>query len=368
MKRIEVVSDVGKLNESLACISLEHPYAIHQTAEWYVTYINGLGVSDHVRLLNVTDDNGQLLGCLPLEVRYRRGTRFWQHRYLTILAEGPTDFYTLLVAPQHTREYARAVVSWLKVNSNRWERLHLTLIPKVTVGWQDLVSQLVAEGFAPRVTQDRSYYEVDTTCDWEQYYEEYLVPNNRDLWKSMRRIERDSHTVHFEIIRSGVSEALRELLPLYRQRRESNNQPNRYEDQSYWNFIRQTIDAYETHRWVELSVARDTNGNPWAYQLDWLYSGVRFHYQTAYNDEFARYSPGKLLLFEILKRSFADPAIKACNFMRGEAPYKRSLARDRQAYVEILLDNPYSLRSKATRAASRLLRVRDSLVRRTKNN
>jgi CelD/BcsL family acetyltransferase involved in cellulose biosynthesis len=156
-------------------------------------------------------------------------------------------------------------------------------------------------------------------------------------------------------------------MPIYAQRRTASRQQNKYSDSQRKEFFKQVLSEYESSGSVELAMLVGNNGDIWAYQLDWLDKGVRYHYMHAYNDKYKQHSPGKLLLFEILKNSFASAEIVRCNFMRGEAEYKSKFANSMQPYVSIELENPWSLKRYATQVAAKLLKLRNALVRDTRD-
>ena len=128
-------------------------------------------------------------------------------------------------------------------------------------------------------------------------------------------------------------------------------------------FFIQVIEAYEKFSGVELHLLQDDQMNTWAFQLDWLRNGIRYHYMHAYNEAYKKYSPGKLLLYKLLQSSFSDVTIRECNYMLGESDYKQRFADSCEAYVSIAITNKSSMRLKLTRVASRLVQLRNKYLR-----
>lgn len=336
-------------------------YTVHQRFSWYEAYIAAF--QPHTTILRVSQ-NGNVLGILPLQIKNIRGTRYWQLRQLVPLSYGPADFFNLLFLPGKEQEISQALALWLSKNTNKWDELYLDLIPETSSGWQPLEVALQSQGFFVQRNQNKGFYKVDTTKSWEEYNRLFLVKNNKDLFKDMRRIEKEKLELHVQRIRRGIRQYFPQILPLYAQRRNTREQTNNYLTKARLEFFSQVIHHYERNDNVELSLLLDSCKNIWAYQLDWLLDGIRYHYMHAYNEPFAKHSPGKILLYRLLQISFSDPDIHECNYMLGESPYKSKLANEKEAYVSLYIQNFSSWRTKATQFASLLTRIRDKLLQR----
>lgn len=357
---IELLNSLDKVVPILQDLSANTPYTVHQHPGWYQAYIDAF--NPHVICLAVRSrQNGTPLGLLPLQLEEFRGTRFWNLRRLVPLAHGPSDFVNLLVEPSKEEVFANAVAEWLGHNHQAWESLFLPYIPASSPAWQPLVRALEARGLQPEVDISHGFWEVDTSGDWDVYFANFIRKHNQDLLKDIRRLHREGRYPHVISVRKGIVQYLPQLLPLYRQRRKTLGQGFKYEDPRQLQFLTQAICTFETEGAVELSLLVGGDGSIWAYQLDWLDKGVRYHWMHAYNERLSKYSPGKLLLYELLQKSFYNPAIRRCNFMRGEAGYKKKLANMRQEYVYIKAVNPRSLRAHVTRVASWAVRMKNSI-------
>lgn len=357
---IQVIQDLSFLSLLEEFTSIL-PYTVHQLPEWYQAYVDAF--QTNIFCLLVTDRRSdQIIGLLPLQVQEYRGTRFWNLRRLVPLAYGPSDFVNLLVKPSKEVEFGNAVAMWLRLNLQLWEEFFIPYIPKISPAWQPLVQALEMYGFHVEVDNRYGFWEVDTKGDWDSFFHSFFYQNNKDLLKDIRKLQREKIYLHIVSVQSNISQQLYKLLPLYRQRRETRGEWYKYDDHRYFQFLINVIQAYESFNAVELSILEDDNETPWAYQLDWIDKGVRYHWMHAYNEQFKKYSPGKILLYELLKKSFQDPNIKKCNFMRGEADYKKKLANIRQEYVYIRIRNQWSFRNHITRIASWIVKIRDKTL------
>jgi CelD/BcsL family acetyltransferase involved in cellulose biosynthesis len=337
-------------------------YPIHLQLDWISSYITSFQATDKIKLLSVVSLNQtEILGFLPLEVRKRRGTSFFSIRHFVPLASGPSDFFDIPCRTGFEKQVTDALVNWFIKHRHNWERLILNLIPESSCSWQPFVDALRTRGLSPLVTDNRKFYYIDTRQTWNSYEENYFYSKNRDLRKDLRRIERDGKQIRLVEIRSGLVQYLPLLFSYYGVRRIQKKQADVFEAPEWRNFLTEVIQKFETERRVSLNLLLDQNNEIWAHQLDWLLNGVRYHYFHSINEKFRAYSPGKVLLYMILKKSFEDPEIRQCNFMRGESPYKENFANQSENYITIEVHNPKSYRNKLLSLAKKVADFRDGV-------
>jgi CelD/BcsL family acetyltransferase involved in cellulose biosynthesis len=338
-------------------------HRLNQTRDWYLTYIQALDLVNWVRVLQVTDNTGQLTGLLPLELRHRRGTRFWKLRDFVELSRGPSDFFSLLIASRVETEVTKALVNWFVKHPLMWETIQLSTIPASSAGWSEFVEAFREAGLPTTVTTDRAFYKIDTTGDWGQYEREFLHKRLADMRNRRNRLERDGYSYELVNVTHNISEYLPALFHHYDIRRKMLGQRYATESQAMQDFVREVVSKYETRRSVVLSLLIERGGDIMAYQLDWVFNGIRYHWKPTFDLKYERYSPSKILLFLTIRDAFYDPSIREFNFMRGESTYKTQFAKDSEDYISIKVTNPYSLRFRGQTLASKIARARDVLLR-----
>ena len=189
-----------------------------------------------------------------------------------------------------------------------------------------------------------AYHYVDTTSDWDTFYREFLNPNNKELLRQIRGAQREKFNLSVEKVSKNIYPAFESALAIYAKRRSSKGGYNPYHSEERRGFVKAVIHAFEKKGKVELNFLKDSDGNIWAFLLDWLHDGTRYHWNHAYNEEFKKYSPGKILIYMLMEEGFKDPAIRAINHMRGSILHKGKLANKSENLVAITIKNPYSRR------------------------
>lgn len=335
--------------------SKEVDYPINLTPEWLNAYKKAYAVQP---LYCHYKQGETLLGALVLRKREKLQTRFSKKISLHYLGHGPSDFFQPLIIPGYEASFAEYLAKWLEQNSKEWDELILSEIPASWKVLTLLVDSLKRQNFIVTVRTTNGYYYVDTTMNWDHYFESFLKSNNKDLLKDIRQIHRANIQLRVESHKDNIYSKLEEVLHLYAQRRTALGQINTYETLERQTFVKEVTRAFEKKGWVELSFLKDQEENVWAFQLDWIYDGIRYHWNHAYNEDFRKYSPGKILLYMLMERAFQRPEEIQCNHMRGLAGYKSKLANQMEYLLEIRIENPYSWRNKFVKIYNKLSHVK----------
>jgi hypothetical protein len=319
---------------------------------WLLPYINHrLEGSLHIICVYHNDN---LIGCLPMEKKNKRATRFWSYRELSILGTGPSDFFEIL-ALENDRENILSIIFKHLKGSSDWDHLNLPLLPNKSPSIPILTNIFSNKSFKIYRKELTGYNFEKTENDWETYYEEVFKKKNKDLTKGERRLQKDNIDYTFKVYKKNVFKKFISTVNLYAERRESLDQYNYYEDKSYRAFLEGVCENYESFGGVEFTAMENDKGDNIAIQLDFINKGIRYHWNHAFNEKYKRYSPGKILLKEILKNSF-NSDIKMCNHMRGLSRYKMKFTSYQEIMPFYRIERTKSIRIQSTRLISKILK------------
>jgi CelD/BcsL family acetyltransferase involved in cellulose biosynthesis len=301
-------------------------------------------------------NGSNVLGKLPLQEEISRVGRFNKVVRWIPLGSGPSDFYPLQMQPNWREDVAASWVEQLQKRHTEWDVLILDNIPESDSGLPVLEKTLAAIAPVERWVSN-GFYSVSTIKNWDEYREQVLRPANKDLFKDMRKMEREAMHLNIERHRTGIFLHMQNLMEMYAQRRTTLGQTNNYNDTARQNFLQEVLASREPQNAVELSILKDADGNAWAFQLDWLDAGTRYHWNHAYNHDFKKYSPGKLLLYKLMEADFGNLEMKSINHMRGMAGYKTTLADTCEHLIMLRVNNPKSWRLRKLEVMRRVVGV-----------
>ncbi|MDT0295762.1 GNAT family N-acetyltransferase [Mesonia ostreae] len=330
-------------------------FTVHLNSIWLTNYIKYYFEETQSTWILAAYNQDELVGCLPLQAEEKRATRFYNFTELRILGFGPTDFFDIPVAEENRQEILSHLVAFLK-NDSTWDKLMMTELPETSPNLKCLIEALRKEKLEFELDEPNGFVYTATKGDWEDFLTTEFDPKNKDLAKSERRVAKKGYELKFSSYRENVYPELLKNIDLYAQRRESLGQFNKYETDNLKKFLQNIIEAYEAKKMVELTVL-EADGETWAFQLDWICNKTRYHWNHAYNEDYKRYSPGKLILKEVMRSSFYDPNIDYCNHMRGLSSYKDKFTDEKQMLIRIRIENSFSKKVKLTRLISKTLKA-----------
>ena len=318
---------------------------------WLKNYIeNYLDENQKVLILAAYQEE-ELVGCLPVQTVMRRGTRFYSYTELIPLGFGPTDFYYIPLKEKDSYNILSQILDHL-ISKVKWDKIRLSELPENSTGLQNLSKLLKSKKIKFQKKSENGFRFTETKDKQsEEFLENEFYPNNKDLAKSERRIERKGFHLTYKHFKENVYQELLKNIELYAQRRESLGQLNKYETNKRKAFLKNIIEKYETLGMVELTLLL-ADEEVWAFQLDWIDKNNRYHWNHAYNEDYKRYSPGKIVLKHLLVQGIDDPKIHTCNHMRGLSRYKEKFTDNQVNLYTLEFENPKSLKIKGTKLIS----------------
>ncbi|MCB0494435.1 MAG: GNAT family N-acetyltransferase [Cyclobacteriaceae bacterium] len=329
-------------------------YSIQQSGVWIPTLIRYFMNNESFCFLTVRD-GFELISCLCLQKKDKRFYKFFSYSIFYDLGNGVNDFFNIPCKGGREEEAATHYAKWFRENSPCWEQLRLQFLPETKM--HAAFVEAMQKYFPVQVSRDRLFYKINTNQSWDSYFTPEMNKRLRDVRGRKNRIDKSGHVVDSKVIDTGIEVFLDDFLVHFSKRRAEKGEKNSYEDEAKVKLIREVIDAAKQDQSVQLSILEDKHGAVWAYQLDLMdrKSGVWYHYAPTFNDAYREFSPSKVLLFDSLKRAFADPEIIEFNFMRGEAAYKKQFTDESEPYMEIQVTNSFSKKIKFQKLMAKIV-------------
>ena len=219
-------------------------------------------------------------------------------------------------------------------------------------------------GFQPEAITDSFFLKIDTTEPYGEYLKAWGSKKRKEIryYKSKLAKEGD---VKVEYLTGEIQQYFAEFMDIYSSRRSSEDQSDPFGRlPSLYDFLKNIIPRYSRHDWIKLSILK-LNQTIIAYTYYLIFNHVIYYYMPTFLEEFSAYSPGKILLAELIKNAFEDPEIHEFNFMRGVYSYKLWYEPVREGYVKIIVNNPWSYRNKVLPFIRVLSRVKHQVADRS---
>lgn len=311
----------GALYEAWSQILCRTPGANPQiTQEWLSTCWEACGDRQKLSLITVVD-RGTIKGIAPLAVVPVGGRAGIRLRKLTFVGDGLTDYQDLLAIDAAREQVLRTLLQFVIDNGEQWDAIHFRNIrgdsPNLPILRDILRSASLP--FVERVNVQSPYISIDR--DWADYYGA-LGPNVRSDVR--RRLNGLTKLGKAEFLRlhkiDDVDDTLKTIRSIHVKCRAAQGGTSWYVNDRRFRLASLILQRFGDRRWLDV-VFLKLDGRVIAYYLGFAYGNVVYFWNTGYDPEFSRVSPGKLLLHYWIQDSFAA-GYREFDFMVGEEPYK----------------------------------------------
>jgi hypothetical protein len=326
-------------------------YYVQLELDWLDAYIANYNISEFQFLCFY--NNNDLVAVIPIQIKKQTNRRLFKKTTILLLGNGPTDFFDLPIKKGFEEKVSEKFAKYL-IEKKEWENFILSELPEHNLLVKALSIALKKVDISFKIDKPNGFLYSLTNTNYEKFFENFLKPRNKDLLKDLRGLNSRGINLSLETINTNIYEKLSEVLKLYESRRTTLGQENSYNTEERRHFVKQVCDAFEKKGMAELTILKDESNNLWAFQLDWISNGIRYHWNHAFNEDFKKHSPGKIILYYLLEQSFNSSNINECNHMRGELGYKTKLAEHHQSLIRISIYNNRSLTNKITKFVKKL--------------
>ncbi len=312
------------------------PNYVFMTWPWLSTWWRHFGRGRELFVL-VVRDKRQLVGILPLALSVHRGRLGLKVRYLHFIGYRPgkrlTDYMDIIAVRK--AEVVEAAFDYLRRRQHLWDIIELwdVLQDSDTI---EIVARAAGRAGLPFASDEmeKALY-LRTDSDWETFYRTRM----RDRREFERRVRRLQERGDLRVVAPGpsnVTEFVDTLMELYGRRWPESPASLAL----YRGFYRQVLQEVPPE-WLKCSAMR-LDGRLIAAQMSLLYGFKLYHLATAYDADFAGFSPGRIQLKHLVESCFLDEKIVACYFGRGDEPYKYEWATGELSVYRLNVSNAHT--------------------------
>lgn len=158
--------------------------------------------------------------------------------------------------------------------------------------------------------------------NWEEFYRKRKKRKFRyNIDRARRQLEALGF-LEFKTLKTWeeIENYLPQIFEIHRKRWKGYYTGSKFSTPSGEEFYKRVAKEYQTKRWLDIAILL-LNGQVIAYSYSFIWGGEYFYYNPAHDPKFSNYSPGTLLLVNILEKLF-NSGFKRFDFGRGELFYK----------------------------------------------
>ena len=236
-----------------------------------------------------------------------------------------TDYLGPICSMEDRDDVARALVEWLRRTDTEWDELDAHCMP-VPFGFAEfLVDWADRAQFDFSLEQEETSAVLKLPSDWDAYLEGLGSKNRHELRRKRRRLGRDHPDARF---RTADSETLEEdLQTFFEMHRGTEGMKGHFMRPEIASFFERVARAFAPLGWLRLDFL-EIGERAVASTFGFRHGHTFYLYNSAYEPEAARVSPGFVLVSELVKESIEDDEIRTFDFLRGPERYKYQLGSE----------------------------------------
>ena len=300
---------------------------VFMTYDWFRVWNRGRSGEPRSGLrrshLLVLKRNGAVAGIAPFI--YRSSARFGMRLRRLEFVESPADYYDLSVGNDPAGQVAALVDYWVQTK-NEWDYIHLHALRDVAGTKTALQRSLKRASLAYCISPEARCPYLPIQSDWAGTVA-HLSARGRKRLKQLRLERLAAKGLRVRIIENPAAEPglIDKLIVLERQKRVEGRimSPFLARYPEVFQSLFQTLGA---QGWFYV-ILMEWEERPIAWIMGFRCGRKLWHYQTAYDQAFARLSPGTMLIPRMLDYGLAQ-GFDEYDFMLGDEPHKWHWASD----------------------------------------
>jgi len=319
-------------NELLAESILDVPFLRYEYLEtWWQTRGGGEWPQEARLALITARRDGRLVGIAPLFAADWEG----QPALLLVGSIEISDYLDLIVRPGDLDEFAAGLLDFISAAQFpfAWQRLDLYNVPHNSPGLEAIHKNAAARGWDCRLEPFRPALSIHLPGDWETYLAGIDKKQRHEIRRKMRRAYSGDAQVRWYVVReeSELEGAIQDFLGLMAQDPEK----ARFLSAPMRECFRLTMRSAFANGYLFLSFL-EIDGQRAAGYLNMDYLNQLWVYNSGMDASFTEYSPGWVLLGELLKWA-NDNGRQVFDFMRGDEDYKIRFGAQHQDVMRLCL-------------------------------
>jgi len=305
-------------------------YKMYQSPHWW-EHLLQKGDSSNYDLIMVEDSEGTLKGIIPLKKSVISLNVTFKRRELKTSSFNCLEVLgSQLILPVSSKLYSD-FLQWVWKHYRDVDGVYFKSLPTDSPEWHFMEERhwKIDGCLVYKLSSERDFYILKSPATFDKYLETQFKKKKRyNLKRQVRMLEEATKKkINVECITDP------ELVPVF------NNHVKTISERS-WKAkkLENYIPAYVQDNSNLVDVASKqllrayllyADGEPITYVLGYQYEDVYHYSDIGFDENFAKYSPGSVLLFRLIEDLVNNTKLKYINFGIGDSEYKRQFATDR---------------------------------------
>jgi CelD/BcsL family acetyltransferase involved in cellulose biosynthesis len=367
---IASLDDLKKMRDAWNALLLKMDFpTVFLAWEWIDTWWEYFGGEGRELVILTVTDQGVLKGILPLYAAHAVFRHHWlTGRVLTFCTSEDLypDHLDIISAPEDSAACLDSVFRFLSSKHLGWDVMRVPMVTETSrlAGWlkQGAVRSLGLDfdlepaSIAPYISLNGVFEDYLGRFDSKQRY------NIRSRKKKLY----DQRGFYYAACKPDSVECLHNVFDLHHRRAQRKKYKSTFTDSRILAFHESLARRIADRGWISLrTIRKDSEVIAASYNFD--ISGRNLSYQKGIDPAWERFSPGKVLMYELIQEAYAK-GLREYNFLQGNESYKRMWAKEYRTLFNSNVYNSTFLGSVARnsyclkRALKKRLRPRSDLM------
>ncbi len=320
--------DMPEWKQLLARDPNRHVFA---TPEWNRLWWEEFA-ADKELLVVVVKRERDIVGIVPLYRKLEGGRKILRF----VGGIDLTDYLGPICSLEDRDDVADAVVGWLREEGTGWDEFdaHNMLVP---FGFAEfLVESADRQGLDFVLSQEETSAVLPLPSAWDGYLAQLESKDRHELRRKMRRFDRELPQA---AVRTATVETLdRDLATFFAMHRGAEGHKGHFMGPEMATFFDRVARVFQDKGWLRLDLLEIGDAavaSTFSFQLESSF----YLYNSAYEPEAARLSPGFILVALLVQRSIGD-GLRWFDFLRGPERYKYQLGGQALPLNNVRILNP----------------------------
>lgn len=292
---------------------------IFNTPEWQKVWWEEFGAGKDLVVLAMHRGD-DLIAVVPLYTKMEDGRSILRF----VGGIDLTDYSGPICTAEDEPEVADALVRWLGTTDLEWDEFDAHNMP-VPFGFADyLVERADRAGFGFGIEQEETTAILKLPDAWETYLASLSKKERHELKRKRRRIQREQPDL---VVRTATAESLEaDLKAFVDMHRGTEGLKGHFMRPEIATFFERVARAFMPTGWLRLDLL-EIGGTPIASTFGFEHGNTLYLYNSAYELDFARLSPGFVLVSTLIEQAI-DEGVSTFDFLRGPERYKYRLGAE----------------------------------------